>query len=65
MISPAIASSTDAMPTTSTTASSSTIPPQTAYAFSTLDDGIWYFAVIAVNASGLEGPPTTAAMKSI
>jgi|SRR5688572_16089660 hypothetical protein len=40
-------------------------PAQTAYAFSTLDEGIWYFAVIAVNANGLEGPPSTAAMKSI
>lgn len=40
-------------------------PAQNAYAFSTLDEGIWYFAVIAVNANGLEGPPSTAAMKSI
>ncbi len=40
-------------------------PAQTAYAFSTLDEGIWYFAVIAVNANGLEGPPTIATMKSI
>jgi hypothetical protein len=30
-----------------------------------LDSGIWYFAIIAVSSSGLEGPPTTAAMKSI
>ena len=40
-------------------------PAQTEFEFSTLDSGIWYFAVIAVNANGLEGPPTTAAMKSI
>jgi hypothetical protein len=37
----------------------------TSYEFSTLEPGVWYFAVIAVNASGLEGPPSTAAMKSI
>lgn len=35
------------------------------YEFSDLDSGIWYFAVAAVNANGLEGPPSTAAMKSI
>jgi hypothetical protein len=40
-------------------------PSTTSYAFSTLSEGIWYFAVIAVNANGLEGPPSTAAMKSI
>jgi hypothetical protein len=40
-------------------------PTQTAYEFSALDEGVWYFAVIAVNVNGLEGPPTTAAMKSI
>jgi hypothetical protein len=40
-------------------------PSQTSYEFTTLEEGIWYFAVIAVNANGLEGPPTTAAMKSI
>jgi hypothetical protein len=40
-------------------------PAQTAYEFTTLAPGIWYFAVIGVNASGLEGPPTTAATKSI
>ncbi|MEO8062080.1 MAG: putative Ig domain-containing protein [Pseudomonadota bacterium] len=37
----------------------------TTYEISALDPGIWYFAVAAVNANGLEGPPTTAAMKSI
>jgi hypothetical protein len=40
-------------------------PSRTEFEFTTLDSGIWYFAVIAVNANGLEGPPTTAAMKSI
>jgi hypothetical protein len=40
-------------------------PSQTSYEFTTLEEGIWYFAVIAVNTNGLEGPPTTAAMKSI
>ena len=40
-------------------------PSQTSYEFTTLEEGIWYFAVIAVNANGLEGPPTIAAMKSI
>jgi hypothetical protein len=40
-------------------------PSQTSYEFTALEEGIWYFAVIAVNANGLEGPPTTAAMKSI
>ena len=40
-------------------------PSQTSYEFTALEEGIWYFAVIAVSANGLEGPPTTAAMKSI
>ncbi len=40
-------------------------PSQTSYQFTSLEEGIWYFAVIAVNANGLEGPPTIAAMKSI
>jgi len=35
------------------------------YEFAELEGGIWYFAVVAVNANGLEGPPSTAAMKSI
>jgi hypothetical protein len=40
-------------------------PSANSYEFSTLESGIWYFAVIAVNAYGLEGPPTIAAAKSI
>jgi hypothetical protein len=40
-------------------------PATTSYEFATLDTGIWYFAVVAVNAGGLEGPPTTVATKSI
>jgi hypothetical protein len=40
-------------------------PSQTSFEFTALEEGSWYFAVIAVNANGLEGPPTTAAMKSI
>jgi hypothetical protein len=40
-------------------------PAQTQYEFATLDSGTWYFAVIGVTASGLEGPPTTVATKSI
>jgi len=40
-------------------------PTATSYQFTTLPDGVWYFAVVAVNASGLEGPPTTVATKSI
>ena len=42
-----------------------TDPATTSYQFSTLTSGIWYFAVVAVNSSGLEGPPTTLATKSI
>jgi hypothetical protein len=42
-----------------------TDPSTTSYQFSTLPPGIWYFAVVAVNASGLEGPPTTLASKSM
>jgi hypothetical protein len=42
-----------------------TDPAVTSYQFSTLTSGVWYFAVVAVNASGLEGPPTTFATKSI
>jgi len=42
-----------------------TDPATTSYQFSTLTSGVWYFAVVAVNASGLEGPPTTLATKSI
>lgn len=40
-------------------------PKQTSFEFTTLDNGIWYFAVIAVNANGLEGPASTPMMKSI
>jgi hypothetical protein len=40
-------------------------PAVTSYEFSSLQSGIWYFAVVAVNAGGLEGPPTTTTMKSI
>jgi len=40
-------------------------PSQTTYEFSTLDSGIWYFAVISVNANGLEGPSTSTARKVI
>lgn len=37
----------------------------TSYEFTTLTRGIWYFAVVAVNSGGLEGPPTITASKSI
>ena len=37
----------------------------TTYEIASLDAGVWYFAVTAVNASGLEGPASTPAMKSI
>lgn len=40
-------------------------PATTNYEFTGLTSGIWYFAVIAVNANGLEGPPTTITTKSI
>ena len=40
-------------------------PATTSYQFSSLSSGVWYFAVVAVNADGLEGPPTTLATKSI
>ena len=40
-------------------------PATTTYQFDTLTKGIWYFQVVAVSASGLEGPPTTIASKSI
>ena len=42
-----------------------TDPATTSYQFSSLTPGVWYFAVVAVNANGLEGPPTTLASKSI
>jgi hypothetical protein len=37
----------------------------TTYEIGSLDPGVWYFAVSAVNANGLEGPPSTAMTKSI
>jgi hypothetical protein len=37
----------------------------TSYEFTSLTNGIWYFAVVAVSSCGLEGPPTTIASKSI
>jgi hypothetical protein len=40
-------------------------PATTSYQFTTLTSGVWYFAVVAVNSNGLEGPPTTLATKSI
>jgi hypothetical protein len=40
-------------------------PATTSYAFQTLSPGTWFFAVVAVNAGGLEGPATTPAQKSI
>lgn len=40
-------------------------PAQTSFEFSTLESGVWYFAVVAVNRSGIEGPPTIAVRKSI
>ena len=40
-------------------------PATTSFEIASLEPGIWYFAVVAVNASGLEGPATTVAPKSI
>lgn len=40
-------------------------PSITSYEFTELAKGIWYFAVVAVNAGGLEGPPTVISTKSI
>lgn len=40
-------------------------PATTSFEFGTLGPGTWYFAVVAVNAGGLEGPATTLAQKSI
>jgi len=37
----------------------------TSWEIDSLGEGVWYFAVSAINASGLEGPPTTVASKSI
>ena len=40
-------------------------PAITSYEFTDLPKGVWYFAVVAVNAGGLEGPPTVISTKSI
>jgi putative Ig domain-containing protein/fibronectin type III domain protein len=40
-------------------------PATTSYQISNLASGVWYFAVVAVNANGLEGPPTTFASKLV
>jgi len=40
-------------------------PDALTYDFATLESGAWYFAVVAVNAFGLEGPATLPAMKVI
>jgi len=37
----------------------------TSWEIDSLGEGVWYFAVSAINTSGLEGPPTTVASKSI
>jgi Putative Ig domain len=42
-----------------------TDPATTSYQVTSLTSGVWYFAVVAVNSNGLEGPPTTLATKSI
>jgi hypothetical protein len=42
-----------------------TDPTLTSYQFATLPSGTWYFAVVAVNAFGLEGPATPVSSKSI
>lgn len=43
------------------------IPDPTArsYSFATLEEGAWYFSIVAVNTAGLEGPPTMPARKII
>jgi len=38
---------------------------QTNYEVGGLEEGVWYFSIIAVNANGLEGPASTTIMKSI
>jgi hypothetical protein len=42
-----------------------TDPSVTSYQVTALGSGTWYFAVVGVNAGGLEGPPTTLMSKSI
>jgi hypothetical protein len=40
-------------------------PKLNSFQFTTLDTGTWYFAIVAVNANGLEGPATATAVKTI
>lgn len=40
-------------------------PSATSYTISSLESGVWYFAVRAVSANGLEGAPSIAVQKSI
>ncbi len=40
-------------------------PKAHSFEFATLDAGAWYFSIVAVNASGLEGPATTPTRKII
>jgi hypothetical protein len=40
-------------------------PAIVTFEFTELASGTWYFAVVGVNAEGLEGPPTTITAKSI
>ncbi|HEU5133724.1 MAG TPA: putative Ig domain-containing protein [Steroidobacteraceae bacterium] len=40
-------------------------PATTSFQISSLTSGVWYFAVVAINSNGLEGPPTTLTSKSI
>jgi len=40
-------------------------PKAHSYEFATLAEGPWYFSIVAVNASGLEGPATAPARKII
>lgn len=40
-------------------------PGAHSYEFATLDSGTWYFAIVAVNAGGEEGPATSPARKII
>jgi hypothetical protein len=40
-------------------------PRAHSFEFTTLDEGAWYFSIVAVNSGGLEGPATTPARKII
>ncbi len=40
-------------------------PKVTSFEFTTLDRGTWFFAIVAVNVNGLEGPATAPAVKII